>query len=80
MAAVLNKQNPIGVAISAWWPGGRIATKALAWLRTMTASTARVAPPTACIRVDHVAGLRTVSPWSKATMPCLGIASSIAAT
>ena len=32
-AALLKKQKPIGVAASAWWPGGRVATKALSTRR-----------------------------------------------
>jgi len=41
----LNRQKPIGRAVSAWWPGGRAATKALAAFWFITSSTARMAPP-----------------------------------
>ena len=40
IAALLKKQNPMAVASSAWWPGGRVATKALTALPVITSSTA----------------------------------------
>ena len=40
MAALENRQNPIGRERSAWWPGGRMATKAARAQPSITASTA----------------------------------------
>ena len=40
MATVLMRQKPIGVSISAWWPGGRMAQKALSTSPSTTASSA----------------------------------------
>ncbi len=47
IAALLKKQKPIAVDFSAWWPGGREATKTLSALPVKTSSTAAMAPPTA---------------------------------
>ncbi len=56
MAAWLKKQKPIGVAVSAWWPGGRVATKALLARFSITSSTASTAPPTQRIAASESAG------------------------
>ena len=42
MAAFPKRQKPIGVAVSAWWPARRPATKAFTTSPAITASTAAV--------------------------------------
>ena len=62
IAAWSKKQKPIGLLVSAWWPGGRIARKALSAAPDITASVAATAPPTLRITVSHVPGDIEVSP------------------
>src|ERR1700682_1262390 len=70
MAALSNRQKPIGRAVSAWWPGGRVATKALVVFLASTSSTARTAPPTARNAASNVPGDIEVSAASR-TLPSL---------
>ncbi len=76
-AALLKKQKPIGVARSAWWPGGLMATKALSTSRRITSSTAWQAPPIARKAAASVPGLMVVSLSSRAK-PSRGDTSSSA--
>ena len=71
IAALLNRQNPIGRAVSAWWPGGRVATNALAALPVITSSTACTAPPAARSAASKLPGDIEVSASSR-TMPSGG--------
>jgi hypothetical protein len=43
---VPKKQKPMARVFSAWWPGGRVATKALVARPSSTASMAAIMPPT----------------------------------
>src|SRR5262245_41570361 len=79
IAALLNRQNPIGRAVSVWWPGGRVATKALVALPVITSSTAWTAPPAARNAASKLPGDMLVSA-SSPMMPSFGVASRIAVT
>jgi hypothetical protein len=79
MAALLKKQKPMACALSAWWPGGRMAAKALATLPVITSSTAWTAAPAERRAASIVPGERTVSE-SIATSPSRGAASISAST
>src|SRR5262245_37549358 len=79
MAALLNRQKPIGRAVSVWWPGGRVATKALVALPVITSSTAYTAPPAARNAASKLPGDMLVSA-SSPMMPSFGVASRIAVT
>ena len=78
-AALLKKQKPIGVAASAWWPGGLVATKALSTRRVTTSSTANVAPPAERNAASKVPGDIAVSE-SSWIAPWVGLARWIAST
>ena len=75
-ATLLNRQKPIGRSLSAWWPGGRTATKAFSAAghhlvdRVHGAAGAR-------IDASNVPGDIEVSA-SRWTMPSFGVASRIA--
>lgn len=51
---VVEETKPIALDFSAWWPGGREATKTLSALPVKTSSTAAIAPP---IPVSAACGL-----------------------
>src|SRR5215475_778641 len=79
MAALLKRQNPIGRAVSVWWPGGRVATKAFAALPVITSSTACTAPPAARKAASKLPGDIVVSA-SSPSRPSFGLASRMAVT
>ena len=79
MAALLNRQKPIAVAVSAWWPGGRAATKTLSAAPEKTSSTAAVEAPTALIAASQLLGLTVVSASSRDN-PSEGMARRILST
>src|SRR6516164_5775430 len=79
MAALLKRQNPIGRAVSVWWPGGRVATKAFAALPAITSSTACTAPPAARKAASKLPGDIVVS-TSSPIKPSFGVASRMAVT
>ncbi|MGX1258192.1 hypothetical protein AB7M37_002688 [Sinorhizobium fredii] len=54
---MLKKQKPIALFFSAWWPGGRAATKALSASPAKTASTAATAPPIPVSAASKLEGL-----------------------
>ena len=62
MAALENRQKPIGRSDSAWWPGGRTWQKALAARPLITASTACRPAPTARSAASQDPAETTVSP------------------
>ena len=76
IATLLNRQKPMGRAVSAWWPGGRTATKALAAFLPITSSMAATAPPAPRSAAAKLPDDMVVSA-SRRTKPWWGVAASI---
>ena len=64
-AIVLKKQKPIACVASAWWPGGRAATKTAGARFSITASTAARTSPVARYAAENVAAEMGLSGQSK---------------
>jgi hypothetical protein len=80
MAALENRQKPIGRARVAWWPGGRVATKTRVAQPSITASTPITAPPAERSAAAREPALITVSLSRLTNAPGSGAIARIAST
>src|SRR3954468_19952445 len=68
-ATLLNRQKPIAVRGSAWWPGGRSPQKPTRASPPTRASTIATAPPAACSAASYEPALATVAGRGRRVRP-----------